>query len=143
MTRGNTRGIMVDNLVNNNNNDQPHNENAIGYAPCTPTPSLLTSIARHWEAIPPRAKSFLLNNLHSLRLNTLAKFWSHFDMIGYTHGDLTDGDITGNLCITSWFLARQYLEIGMQLEARALILNGSFLHQCLVRMISCITCLVR
>ena len=135
MIRGNARGIMVDNLVNNMNNDQAHNKKATGYGQCTP--SLLKDIERHWEVIPPLAKSFLLQNLHSLRLNALAKFWSNLAMIGYTHGD-----ITGNLCVASWFLARQYLEIGMQLEARVLILNGSFLHQCLVRMISCVTYLV-
>eukprot|EP00581_Thalassiosira_minuscula_P009788 CAMPEP_0183709412 /NCGR_PEP_ID=MMETSP0737-20130205/5462_1 /TAXON_ID=385413 /ORGANISM="Thalassiosira miniscula, Strain CCMP1093" /LENGTH=533 /DNA_ID=CAMNT_0025937507 /DNA_START=209 /DNA_END=1810 /DNA_ORIENTATION=- len=82
-------------------------------------------IDRHWESMPPQAKVFLLETLDYLSLHKLAKFWSCPSVVEYTHGG-----IAGSVCGASWFIALNYLKLGQVREARALTLNGAFLHQC-------------
>lgn len=83
------------------------------------------AIDRHWDAMPEQAKTWLLETLDFLSLHKLAKFWSCQSMIEYTRGG-----IAGSVCGASWFIALNYLKLGKVAEARALTLNGSFLHQC-------------
>lgn len=85
------------------------------------------AIERHWESMPSQAKKFLLETLDFLSLHKLAKFWSGPMVIEYTRGG-----IAGSVCGASWFIALNYLKLGKVAEARALTLNGSFLHQCFV-----------
>lgn len=46
-------------------------------------------------------------------------------MIEYTRGSLAEA-----VCRSSWLIALNYHKLGMLVEARALTLNGGFLHQC-------------
>eukprot|EP00584_Thalassiosira_punctigera_P007328 CAMPEP_0172539702 /NCGR_PEP_ID=MMETSP1067-20121228/10851_1 /TAXON_ID=265564 ORGANISM="Thalassiosira punctigera, Strain Tpunct2005C2" /NCGR_SAMPLE_ID=MMETSP1067 /ASSEMBLY_ACC=CAM_ASM_000444 /LENGTH=510 /DNA_ID=CAMNT_0013325427 /DNA_START=288 /DNA_END=1817 /DNA_ORIENTATION=+ len=83
------------------------------------------AIERHWESMPDQAKTFLLGTLDFLSLHKLARFWSNSAVVEYTRGG-----IAGSVCGASWFIALNYLKLGKISEARALTLNGSFLHQC-------------
>jgi len=83
------------------------------------------AIDRHWESMPEQAKKFLLETRDFLSLHKLARFWSSPSVIEYTRGG-----IAGSVCGASWFIALNYLKLGKVQEARALTLNGSFLHQC-------------
>ena len=96
---------------------------------------LLKEIYCHWEAMPPKVRAFLLEKLNEFGLLELAKFWSKPAMIEYTR----DG-IAASIRGKSWFMATRYLKMGMLPEARALALNGSFLRQCFVSMVSCFCC---
>ncbi|KAL7540964.1 hypothetical protein ACHAXR_010523 [Thalassiosira sp. AJA248-18] len=80
-----------------------------------------------WKSMPLGTRPFLLKALGRLHLGELVNFWSNPVRDQYTRG--------GMACITSgtsWFLAMQYLKLGMLPEARALTLNGSFIQQCFV-----------
>ena len=89
--------------------------------------SILESIDRHWEAMPGQAMAFILESLDVLTLQKLAKFWSCPGVVEYTRGG-----IAGSVCGASWFMALNYMWLGKLPEARALTLNGAFLHQCYV-----------
>ena len=88
----------------------------------------MNAISEHW--VPVEAKEFLLSIStldYDLDIYALAKFWSRPSMRQYTVGG-----IAGGVCSASWFMALQYLKLGHVREARALALNGAFLHQCSV-----------
>ena len=83
---------------------------------------------RHW--VPQEAKELLLSIStldNNLDICALAKFWSRPSVKQYTVGG-----IACSVCSASWFMASQYLKLGHVREARALALNGAFLHQCSV-----------
>ena len=83
---------------------------------------------RHW--VPQEAKELLLSIStldNNLDIRALAKFWSRPSVKQYTVGG-----IACSVCSASWFMASQYLKLGHVREARALALNGAFLHQCSV-----------
>ena len=77
--------------------------------------------------MPAQAKTFLLESKQYITFHRLAKFWSCESIVEYARGG-----IAGSVCGASWFIALNYLKLGMVVEARALTLNGSFLHQCYV-----------
>lgn len=83
------------------------------------------SISRHWESMPEEARKFILEKMDTLSIHKLAKFWSRPSVRQYTVGG-----IAGSVCGASWFIASQYLKLGHVREAKALTLNGAFLHQC-------------
>ena len=126
MARGNARRVRV----NNQNDVRVQKKKAISNVESTQ--SLLKEIDDQWEVMPPQVRTFLLEKLDELGLHELAKFWSKPAMIEYTRGDFA-ASIGG----ASWFMAMRYLKMGMHPEARTLTLNGCFLHQCFVSMISC------
>ena len=81
-------------------------------------------------SIPLEAKELLLSIStldYDLDIRALAKFWSRPSVKQYTVGG-----IACSVCSASWFMASQYLKLGHVREARALALNGAFLHQCSV-----------
>ena len=81
-------------------------------------------------SIPLEAKELLLSIStldNNLDICALAKFWSRPSVKQYTVGG-----IACSVCSASWFMALQYLKLGHVREARALALNGAFLHQCSV-----------
>ena len=84
-------------------------------------------INRHWESMPEEARKFIFEKMDTLSIHQLAKFWSRPSVRQYTLGG-----IAGSVCGASWFIALQYLKLGHVREARALALNGAFLHQCSV-----------
>ena len=84
-------------------------------------------INRHWESMPEEARKFIFEKMDTLSIHKLAKFWSRPSVKQYTLGG-----IAGSVCGASWFIALQYLKLGNVREARALTLNGAFLHQCFV-----------
>ena len=90
-------------------------------------------IDRHWlYTMPKQAKCFLLETL-DISFHGLAKFWSSPSVIEYTRGGVSGR--AGSTCGASMFVALNYLKLGKDLEARALTLNGSFFHQCLVSIV--------
>ena len=84
----------------------------------------------NWEFMPKQAKMFLLG-AHDISFHQLAKFWSSPSVV-----ELTRGHLAGTVCVPSWFIALNYLKLGKVQEARILTLNGSFLHQCLVGIVT-------
>lgn len=82
-------------------------------------------INRHWESMPEEARKFIFENIDTLSIHSLTKFWSRPSVKQYTQGG-----IAGSVCGASWFIALQYLTLGHVREAKALTLNGAFLHQC-------------
>ena len=89
--------------------------------------NVLDEIDNHFSSMPSQVKPFLIAKPDQLGLFALVQFWSSPLMKQYT-----SGGIAGSICGASWFIASQYLKIGMMPEARALTLNGGFLHQCFV-----------
>ena len=93
------------------------------------------SIDFHWEAFSAQSKEFILQNIHELTLNKLVSFWSsprQRDII-YAAG----------MANTSWLLALlalNYLNQNKLAEARSLVLNGAFLHQCTVSFFLALFC---
>ena len=88
----------------------------------------MNAISEQW--VPEEAKEFLLSIStldYDLDIYALAKFWSRPSLKQYTVGG-----IAGGVCSASWFMASRYLKLGHVREARALALNGAFLHQCSV-----------
>lgn len=84
------------------------------------------AIDKHWDALPPQAKNFILNTPDGMfSLSHLIKFWSSDQNI-----QCTRGGIAGSICGAAWYLALVYLKMHMYKEARALTINGSFIHQC-------------
>mmetsp|Transcript_3777 Transcript_3777/g.8346 ORF Transcript_3777/g.8346 Transcript_3777/m.8346 type:complete len:533 (-) Transcript_3777:78-1676(-) len=88
------------------------------------------AIDRHWDVLPPEAKGFILGNSNMnsngvVSLTELVNFWSSPQNI-----QATSGNLAGTTCGATWYLALVYLKLGMFLEARALAINGSFIHQC-------------
>mmetsp|Transcript_35399 Transcript_35399/g.74725 ORF Transcript_35399/g.74725 Transcript_35399/m.74725 type:complete len:533 (+) Transcript_35399:86-1684(+) len=86
------------------------------------------AIDRHWDVLPPKAREFILGGKDVngwLSVRGLSQFWSSPQNIEYTQGNLA-----GTICTASWYLALTYLKLGMFKEARALTINGSFIHQC-------------
>lgn len=80
---------------------------------------------RHWAEFPPQAKSFILNSPCRIALGSLFDFWSAPQHVHYTRGSAAV-----NTYSAAWHLALLHLDMGMVREARALTINGSFIHQC-------------
>ena len=81
-------------------------------------------------SIPLEAKELLLSIStldYDLDIQALANFWSRPSVKQYAVGG-----IACSVCSASWFMASQYLKLGHVREAKALTLNGAFLHQCSV-----------
>lgn len=84
------------------------------------------AIDRHWGALPAQAKAFILGSPDGMfSLSKLVKFWSLPQIV-----ESTRGGIAGSICGATWYLALVYLKLHMFKEARALTINGSFMHQC-------------
>ncbi|KAL7543600.1 hypothetical protein ACHAXR_012912 [Thalassiosira sp. AJA248-18] len=86
---------------------------------------LLDDINKNWGELPHQAKSFLLTSPHLIGLRKLIDFWGNPAVARNTCGGTAEF-----VCGKSWFLAKQYLKLGMVSEARALTLNGCFFNQC-------------
>ena len=121
MARGNARRLWAQNPDNGNLKiEKGHKIQAVHH--------VLSEINKRWKSsMPSQAKIFLLTKPDELGLFALVRFWSSPHMKQYTSGGMA-----GNICGTSWYIASQYLKIGMLPEARALTLNGGFMQQCLV-----------
>ena len=125
MARGNARS-RVNNPIDNNvqKTKAPNNVET--------AQSIKKEIDHHWKlCMPTQAKIFLLETLDFPSLHKLAKFWSSPSVIEYTRRG-----VAGNVCGASWLIALNYLKLGQVQEARALTLNGSFLHQCYVSIVA-------
>ena len=121
----NAASVSAVTAATNNSNNDMHVKSV---------PDLLDELDRNpWSHMPPAAKSFLLKKrethgrLHGhIDLSELVKFWTNPVYIKYTKGEVAA------MHHTSWYIATQYLEIGMVAEARTVALNGAFFHQCYV-----------
>lgn len=86
------------------------------------------SIDRQWNVLPPQAKKFIMDSPDGmLPVSTLINFWSSPQNIEFTRGYLAGNS---NICGASWYLALVYLKMRMWKEARALTVNGAFIHEC-------------
>lgn len=84
------------------------------------------AIDRHWGVLPSEAKKFILGAANCMfPLWKLVNFWSLPPNIESTRGNLA-----GSICGAAWYLALVYLKQNRLNEARALTINGAFLHQC-------------
>ncbi|KAL7527013.1 hypothetical protein ACHAXR_004211 [Thalassiosira sp. AJA248-18] len=80
----------------------------------------------NWDAIPLQAKAFILDNPEGMfPLPKLIKFWSDPENIASTRGSAAR-----TVCAALYYLALFYLQLRKFREARALTINGSFIHQC-------------
>ena len=140
MARGNGRRMRV-----NRNPTAPNNAASVSAVTAATknsnndmlvksVPELLNELDRNaWSHMPLAAKSFLLkkretHGLHGhIDLTELVKFWTSPVHIKYTKGE-----VAVTQCGASWYIATQYLKIGMLAEARTVALNGAFFHQCYV-----------
>ncbi len=87
------------------------------------------AIERQWQTLPKGARAFLLETpLDSLSLCEFAKFWSSPFLVDYTRGKSFPGGVHD----ASYSLALSYLRLGRVRDARALMLNGSFIMECMV-----------
>ena len=135
MARGNSRRTRVpkkpspSNEATTTKDDEWHNMHIKSI------PEILEELALNvYTHMPAAAKSFLLKKrdthgrLHGhIDLTELLKFWTNPVHIKYTKGEIAVPQ-----CGASWYIATQYVKIGMVEEARTLMLNGSFFHQCYV-----------
>jgi len=83
------------------------------------------AIDRHWDALPPTAKSFIIEGDGHFSLSTLLKYWGSDQNV-----QCCTGGIAGSICGATWYLALVYLKQGMFNQARSLTINGAFIHQC-------------
>ena len=121
-------------IINLPTNNQAHTKKATDDKKSTQT--LLDEIdSPHygWGGMPhsSRIKQFLLKDrvyANRLNLRELIIFWSSPVM---SQCAMRLANVL-NTINCSWFLATRYLELGMVREARAMTLNGNFLHQCSV-----------
>ena len=132
MGRGNTARTRTTTWANNPTllntaTRPPQQENHNGSMTKAAAQQLLNEIDSHWASLPAQVRPFLLRKLDYLGLHELARFWSHSSLIEYTRGG-----VDGTVCGSSWFIATQYMKLGMLPEASALMINGSFLHECFV-----------
>lgn len=85
------------------------------------------SINYHWKLISVQVKDFLLLNPRQLNLARLIEFWSaNPDRREHANQSKVAKSISGS----SWFLAMNYLFLNHIDAARACLLNGAFLQQC-------------
>eukprot|EP00579_Thalassiosira_antarctica_P012385 CAMPEP_0201913032 /NCGR_PEP_ID=MMETSP0903-20130614/3550_1 /ASSEMBLY_ACC=CAM_ASM_000552 /TAXON_ID=420261 /ORGANISM="Thalassiosira antarctica, Strain CCMP982" /LENGTH=485 /DNA_ID=CAMNT_0048448129 /DNA_START=39 /DNA_END=1496 /DNA_ORIENTATION=- len=83
----------------------------------------------------PRVKEFILGQGHLsqdgfISVQRLVGFWSSPQNIDMTQRI--------DICGASWYLALIYLRRGFLKVARALTINGAFIHQCIISSIECI-----
>jgi len=84
------------------------------------------AIDRHWDVLPPQSKRFIMDSPDGMfPLDKLIKFWS-----SPQHVESTQGSLAGTICGAAWYLALVYMKLQKVKEARALTINGSFIHQC-------------
>lgn len=92
------------------------------------------SMNYHWGVMPTGAKDFILNpnrlgeNDGFIGVRELAAYWSAPGRRGHAVSDAAS-----SLCGASLYLALIYIRMGRYGEARALVINGCFLHQCFIR----------
>lgn len=130
MARGHNANRVRANNPNHCNNQMHMQKKQPEISQAQSIKNIQDGIERHWESMPEQAKKFILETRNFLNMHKLAKFWSQPSVIEYTRGN-----IAGSVCGASWFMALNYLKLGMESQARALTLNGSFLHQCYVSLI--------
>lgn len=85
------------------------------------------SIEHQWKKVPRRVKEFIFDHEHQngfISVQNLVGFWSspqNVDIIQHAQ-----------TCGVSWHLALLYLRLDKFDEARALTINGAFIHQCAI-----------
>lgn len=102
---------------------------------------VMDSIAYHWKILSSDVKTFLLQNSRQLNLKKIVNFWREPQRIDIARAQSCASSISGS----SWFLALNYMFVNKLDEARALILHGSFMQECVHRPIEhvisiCDTC---
>jgi DNA-nicking Smr family endonuclease len=83
---------------------------------------VLAGIEFHWKNISTELHDFVMSNLNDLTLIKLIGFWSKMP-------EAKSESITAATCGCSWYMASQYMIVEKIPEARAMLLNGSFLQQ--------------
>lgn len=87
------------------------------------------SIERLWRSMPEEASAFLLETpADGLTLDRFVAFWSSPSRVECTRNKGT----VERLRDASYTMAHNYLTLGREGPARALMLNGSFLFECIV-----------
>lgn len=86
---------------------------------------VIHSIEFHWKVLSTEVKHFLLASPSQLHLQKFVDFWSEPHRI-----EIARGSSASSVSGSSWFLALNYLFLDKLLEAQALILHGSFMHEC-------------
>jgi hypothetical protein len=86
---------------------------------------VIDGIEFHWKNASLDLKNFILGSLDDLSLLKFVDYWRD-------RPESTSKTMAAATCGCSWYLALQYMSIGKCLEARALLLNGSFLQECYV-----------
>lgn len=86
---------------------------------------VIHSIEFHWKVLSTEVKHFLLASPSQLHLQKFVDFWSEPHRIENAR-ETSASSVSGS----SWFLALNYLFLDKLLEAQALILHGSFMHEC-------------
>lgn len=92
------------------------------------TQDVLASIEHHWKILPPDVKPFLLQRPRSFV--DFANFWSQPNRI-----ENAKGDCALSISGSCWFLALNYMFLDRLVEAQTLMLQGSFMQECLRRRI--------
>eukprot|EP00584_Thalassiosira_punctigera_P003793 CAMPEP_0172538824 /NCGR_PEP_ID=MMETSP1067-20121228/10140_1 /TAXON_ID=265564 ORGANISM="Thalassiosira punctigera, Strain Tpunct2005C2" /NCGR_SAMPLE_ID=MMETSP1067 /ASSEMBLY_ACC=CAM_ASM_000444 /LENGTH=480 /DNA_ID=CAMNT_0013324399 /DNA_START=123 /DNA_END=1564 /DNA_ORIENTATION=+ len=86
------------------------------------------AISRQWKSLPKEAREFLLETpLESLVLQRFAEFWSSPSGIEYAWSS----GLKKSVRDASLSMALNYLYLGQPREARALMLNGLFMLECM------------
>jgi len=110
----------------NNNNSQPNGTISKKQWCANNIDLTQEAIDRHWAALPSQAKSFIHSSEDGMfPLSKLIQFWS-----ASANVECTVGGIAGSICGAMWYLALVHLRLGDFKTARALTINGAFIHQC-------------
>lgn len=88
----------------------------------------MDAIEYHWKILSLEVKNFLLEDPMQLCLQKLVNFWC----APQRKETSLSGQVAASIMGSSYFLALNYTFIDKTVEARALILNGAFLRQCIV-----------
>mmetsp|Transcript_8533 Transcript_8533/g.17660 ORF Transcript_8533/g.17660 Transcript_8533/m.17660 type:complete len:567 (-) Transcript_8533:61-1761(-) len=88
---------------------------------------VMDAIEYHWKILSLEVKFFLLEDPMQLCLQKLVNFWC----APQRKETSLSGQVAASIMGSSYFLALNYTFIDKTVEARALILNGAFLRQCI------------
>lgn len=89
---------------------------------------LKVTIEEHWKSIPEQARAFLIETpLNSLTLHRFTKFWTSPNLVKHVRSQRLAGSIRD----ASLSIALNSLYLGKVEKARALMLNGSFMLECM------------
>ena len=84
------------------------------------------AVNRHWDAMPDGTKQFIYSSPDGMfSLSKLIKYWD-----ASANRECTIAGIAGSTCGAMWYLALIHLRRNDFKTARALTINGAFLHQC-------------